>query len=67
MTAPGEHGPFALTLSMTLIALGKVDRGRFNATVEILKQQGGNPSLDARWKVIADVQNTLLGPENNEA
>jgi hypothetical protein len=34
---PGENGPFAMTLSMMLVTLGKVERGRFTAVLESLK------------------------------
>lgn len=57
---PGEHGPFAMTLTMMLIALGKVDRSRFTAILETLKRRGGEANLDPRWKVIAGAEKTVL-------
>ena len=58
---PGRHGPFVLTLSSMLIALGKVDKARFLTLVAELKHQGGEAELDPRWEVIARAERMVLG------
>ena len=63
---PGEHGPFAMTLSMTLLALGRVNRDRFTALLSQLKLEGGEVHLDRRWKVLADAEKDVLQPRPPE-
>jgi hypothetical protein len=58
--SPGEHGPFAMTLSMTLVALGRLNRERFTALLATLKLEGGEARLDRRWKVLADAEEDIL-------
>jgi hypothetical protein len=65
-TPPGEHGPFSHSLSLVLIALGKVDRPRFNFVVEALKSRGGDASLDSRWRVIAEAEARIANSEEAE-
>jgi len=55
-TPVGGHGPFSLSLSMMLIALGKVDRARFTWVVQTLKDRGGDARLDPRWRVIVQAE-----------
>lgn len=62
-TPVGEHGPFSLSLSMMLIALGKVDRARFTSVVQTLKDRGGEARLDPRWRVIAQAEARISRPE----
>lgn len=53
---PGDHGPFSLEISWGLIALRRVAPTRFTALLRDLKEQGADPALDPRWKVIATVE-----------
>ena len=58
------HGPFALTPSLMLISLGKVDRARFSALVEDLKNQCSESQLDWRRKVLSRATKLVLQSEN---
>jgi hypothetical protein len=58
--SPGDHGAFGMTLTLMLIALGKVDRHRFEAILQTLRSRGGDSNLDPRWKVIDQAEKRIL-------
>jgi hypothetical protein len=64
---PGEHGPFAMTLLLSLTTLGRVDRNRFLVMLEILKRRGGDANLDTRWKVISRAEKIIMKQEGDES
>jgi len=53
-------GPFAHTLSLSLCALGCVERNRFTELLEEIRKRVGDQNSDARWQVLADAEQTVL-------